>query len=84
MTANRCAGVSNYFSCGARTKIAGAPRFEAEVFTEARNAERGRVGEGSGGSPREIFGKLPQMHILKNIVAAFRGMHVSPAKHSYA
>ena len=61
-------GVSNFFSSGARLKTAGAQRFEAEGFTEARSAERGRVGRGSpppaggdpGGLPREIFGKLPQ------------------------
>ena len=41
-----CAGVSNYFSPGARIKIPGAPKFEAEGFTEARSAEKGRVGEG--------------------------------------
>ena len=41
---------------------------EAEVFTEARSAERGRVGEGvtpsrwwgSGAPPREILGNLHQ------------------------
>ena len=61
-------GVSNSFSSGARLKSAGAPMSEAKGFTEARSAERGRVGEGvtpsrrwgSGGLPREIFGKLPQ------------------------
>ena len=34
-----------------------------------------------------IFGKVPVIVYLfttQNIVAAFRGMHVSPAKHSYA
>ena len=51
--------VSNFFSSGARLRTAGAPRSKAEGFTEARSAERGRVGEGvtpsrrwgSGGSP---------------------------------
>ena len=57
---------------GSRTSIAGGGGAlvtnEAEVFTEARNAERGRVGEGvtpsrwwgSGGLPREILGYLHQ------------------------
>ena len=61
-------GCPTFFSSGARLKTAGAQRFEAEGFTEARSAERGRVGEGSpppagggpGGLPREIFEKLPQ------------------------
>ena len=62
--------MSNFFSSGAQLKTAGAPslRPEAEGFTEALSAERGRVGEGAtpptgggpGGLPREIFGKLPQ------------------------
>ena len=60
--------MSNFFASGAQLKTAGAPRSEAEGFTEAQSAERGRVGEGvtpygkwgSGGLPREIFGKLPQ------------------------
>ena len=34
-------GVSNYFSSGARIKIAGAPRFEAEGFTEGGRWEKG-------------------------------------------
>ena len=61
-------GVSNFFSSGAQSKTAGAPRSEAEGFTEARSAERRRVGEVvtpsrrwvSGGSPPENFGKLLQ------------------------
>ena len=49
-------GVSNLFSSGARSKTAGAPRFEAEGFTEARSAERGR---GAGGvSPGNFFLKI--------------------------
>ena len=58
------AGVSKLFSSGAQFKVAGAPVSEAEGFTEARSAERGRVGEGVTPSRRwgcgEIFGKLPQ------------------------
>ena len=60
-------GVSNFFASGARLKIAGAPRSEAKGFTEARSAERGRVGEGvpppaggvrGGGSPPGNFWKI--------------------------
>ena len=32
----------------------------------------------------EIYVLCAFLKILKNIVAAFRGMHVSPAKHSHA
>ena len=64
-----CSGVSNFFSCGARLKTAGAPRFEAEGFTEVRSAERGRVGEGvtpshrwgSGASPWKFLENCPKM-----------------------
>ena len=54
------AGVSNFFSSGARLKTAGAPRSEAEGFTEARSAERGRglpppAGGGRGVSPEKIL-----------------------------
>ena len=57
---------------GSRTSIAGGGALvtnEAEGFTEARSAERGRVGEWvtpsrwwvvRGGLPREILGKLHQ------------------------
>ena len=51
-------GVSKLFSSGARFKIAGAPGSEAEGFTEARSAERGRVGEGATPSRRFFFFKL--------------------------
>ena len=52
------------FSFGARLRTAGAPRSEAEGFTETRSAERGRVGEGSpppaGGGlvKRRVYGAL--------------------------
>ena len=57
--------MSNFLSSGARLKTGGARRPEAEGFTEARSAERGRgsppsAGGGPGGLPRKIFGKLPQ------------------------
>ena len=52
-------GVSNLFSSGARLKTAGAPRFEAEGFTEARIAERGRVGEGHPLPQVGVRGDLP-------------------------
>ena len=32
----------------------------------------------------EVYRCIERVNIWKNIVAAFRGMHVSPAKHSYA
>ena len=56
--------MSNFFSSGAQLKTAGAPRSEAEGFTEARSAERGRAGEGPpppGGDP----GGLPPGNFWK-------------------
>ena len=54
--------MSKLFSSGARFKMAGAPRFEVEGFTEARSAERGRVGRGlpppAGGGPGASPGKF--------------------------
>ena len=61
---------SYVFRGGSRTSTAGGTQVtnEAEGFTEARSAERGRVGEGSpppagggpGGLPRKFFEKLHQ------------------------
>ena len=58
------------FRGGSRTSTAGGAQVtdEAEGFTEARSAERGRVGEGSpphagggpGGLPRKILRNLLQ------------------------
>ena len=65
---------------GSRTSTAGGALVanEAEGFTEARSAERGRVGEGvtpsrwwgSGGSPPGNFGKFASKWC---ILSAFRG-----------
>ena len=60
-----CSGVSNFFSSGARLKTAGAPRSEAEGFTEALRAERGRMGEGVTPSGRWGFGGSPPGIFLK-------------------
>ena len=85
------AGVSNFFSSGARLKTAGAHRFmrfEAEGFTEARSAERGRVGEGvtpsrrwgSGGSPPGNFWKIASKWCIlvyfRAVIAKFKTEHL--------
>ena len=57
--------VSNFFSSGAQLKTAGAPRCEAKGFTEARSAERGRVGEGVIPSRRWGSGVPPPGNFLK-------------------
>ena len=58
-------GVSNYFSSGARLKTVGARSPEAEGFTSARSAERGRVGEGVTPSRRRGYGGPPPENFRK-------------------
>ena len=57
-------GVSNLFSSGARMKTAGAQRPEVEGFTEARSAERGRVGEGKLPQNGAFWGILEQLMLI--------------------